>query len=171
MNIKIIMLVALIFGLSIVGYVGYLNKIQGVSMVDIMGPDEEINHVILTKTSVGCVKCHGHSEIIGETIETVWGGKEFIGYKAIYIDPHSKIFILGKDSIFVNNAYAANAHPVGVPYPIGDRDYIYPPKSPVRIPNGYIQCDSCHTSHSSDNPGLLVMSNNGSALCLACHDK
>ncbi len=35
-----------------------------------------------------------------------------------------------------------------------------------------LQCSSCHDVHNSANvPKLLVKSNNGSALCLTCHNK
>ena len=38
--------------------------------------------------------------------------------------------------------------------------------------NHKLECSSCHDVHSKyNNPKLLVKNNNGSALCLTCHDK
>lgn len=38
--------------------------------------------------------------------------------------------------------------------------------------DGRVQCSSCHDVHDVDgNPSLLVITNEGSALCLVCHDK
>lgn len=34
-----------------------------------------------------------------------------------------------------------------------------------------LECASCHDPHNDTNPPFLVMSNNGSALCLTCHNK
>ncbi len=36
---------------------------------------------------------------------------------------------------------------------------------------GKLQCTSCHNPHDSSNGKFLVKSNNGSALCLTCHNK
>lgn len=44
------------------------------------------------------------------------------------------------------------------------------PKSPVRLFNGRVECASCHDPHSCSNPLFLRISNDRSALCLACHD-
>lgn len=38
--------------------------------------------------------------------------------------------------------------------------------------NGKLECASCHDVHNAqNNQGLLLINNNGSALCLTCHDK
>ncbi len=65
-------------------------------------------------------------------------------------------------------------HPVGVRYPEGRRDYhsqaAVERDGRVRLPEGRIQCTTCHDPHNSANhPGMLVMSNERSRLCLACH--
>ena len=171
---KYIITVGLVFGLSVVGYVWFLQNFSGMTTEDIFGPPE-LEEILLTKTSAGCVRCHGRSEVIGETIETLLGGKEFKGYRVNYKDPHVTIFILGKkESLFIKEVYAAGtAHPVGIVYPIDRVDYVFPPKYPIVIPNGLVQCESCHLPLNENNPehGKLVMSNNGSALCLGCHIK
>lgn len=44
------------------------------------------------------------------------------------------------------------------------------PLSPVRLFNDQVECASCHDPHSCSNPLFLRISNDRSALCLACHD-
>ena len=42
----------------------------------------------------------------------------------------------------------------------------------VLLPDGKIECTSCHDPHNqSGQPHMLVKSNRGSALCLTCHKK
>jgi predicted CXXCH cytochrome family protein len=65
-------------------------------------------------------------------------------------------------------------HPVGVRYPVGDVKY-YPEGAltadgRIELPEGRIQCTSCHDPHNTGrHPGLLVKSNRRSRLCLSCH--
>ena len=66
-------------------------------------------------------------------------------------------------------------HPIGVLYP-NDRNEFRPAslvsKRGIRLPEGRIECISCHDPHDSagvDN--MLVKSNRRSALCLTCHIK
>lgn len=120
----------------------------------------------LTSTSIKCVKCLGRSEIIGaKTFKTEWGSVARKGYKVRYIGPHTKI----KRLSFITPAYADTVlgeHPVGVPYPTANRQYKNPPESPIAIPNGYVQCESCH---SDTIHGTLVI--DYSVLCTGCHLK
>jgi predicted CXXCH cytochrome family protein len=49
-----------------------------------------------------------------------------------------------------------------------------PAGGPIRLwgpLRDHLECPSCHDPHSTLNPRFLVMSNVGSALCLACHIK
>ena len=39
------------------------------------------------------------------------------------------------------------------------------------IDQPFVECASCHDPHSEVNPTFLRVSNNGSAVCLACHVK
>ena len=64
-------------------------------------------------------------------------------------------------------------HPVGMLYERsisygGYRRVAQIPKE-VLLPTGKVSCISCHHGYS-DNHGKLVMDNNGSKLCFACHD-
>lgn len=44
------------------------------------------------------------------------------------------------------------------------------PNSPVKLFGEKVECASCHDPHSCKNPLFLRVSNDRSALCLACHD-
>ncbi len=66
-------------------------------------------------------------------------------------------------------------HPIGVAYPVADPHY-QPAASfttgddAIPLPDGRVQCISCHDPHNAGrHPGMLVRSNRGSQLCLACH--
>lgn len=64
-------------------------------------------------------------------------------------------------------------HPVGVRYPDGRSDYrsaAAVAASGLALPNGRIQCTTCHDPHNTHrHPGMLVISNDRSRLCLSCH--
>lgn len=66
-------------------------------------------------------------------------------------------------------------HPIGIRYPQNKRDYqprAFVEKKGVRLPEGRIECISCHDPHNTRGvDDLLVMSNRRSALCLTCHVK
>ena len=67
------------------------------------------------------------------------------------------------------------SHPVGIKYPKGslsDNDFVPPEYLPeeVKLFNGAVGCLSCHNPYGKEK-GLLVKSNNRSALCLTCHKK
>lgn len=67
-----------------------------------------------------------------------------------------------------------SGHPIGVKLPLASRTYrsIAEIKADGRIhlPGGRVQCISCHDPHNTGrHPAMLVMSNNGSRLCLSCH--
>lgn len=66
-------------------------------------------------------------------------------------------------------------HPVGVRYPRNDRGY--QPASRVErngvpLPNGRVECVSCHDPHNAQGlPGMLNRNDRRSGLCLTCHVK
>lgn len=64
-------------------------------------------------------------------------------------------------------------HPIGVNYDKARRSGLYKAFSQLRhgikLPQGKVSCVSCHVGYSKQH-GALVMSNQGSALCLECHD-
>lgn len=67
-------------------------------------------------------------------------------------------------------------HPIGVRYPTRRRDY--QPVSHVtasgriQLYDGKIECTTCHDPHNQyELPAMLVVSNERSRLCYACHKK
>ncbi len=67
---------------------------------------------------------------------------------------------------------AAN-HPIGIPYPVFVRSGEFHPRNmlpkQILLPDGKLGCVSCHQVYNKQH-GRLVMSNEGSALCLQCHN-
>lgn len=77
---------------------------------------------------------------------------------------------------FSTAGHGSTDHPVGVPYPKTDKGYkptvVLESKNVVRVPDGRVECTSCHDPHNTaGHKDMLVMSNDGSALCLSCHNK
>ena len=67
------------------------------------------------------------------------------------------------------------SHPIGVVYQDAVRrpdSRLHPERSlpeALTLVNGQVECVTCH-DHYSSVPGLLVMDNSGSRLCLSCHN-
>jgi predicted CXXCH cytochrome family protein len=77
---------------------------------------------------------------------------------------------------FSTASHGATDHPVGVKYPQSDRGYrpliVVRSRGAFSIPDGVIQCASCHDPHNTaDHDYMLVVSNERSNLCLTCHNK
>lgn len=79
-------------------------------------------------------------------------------------------------ALFHNRTVTGLSHPVGVSYIEARRKYkgAYKPvdKLPpaIKLFGGSVGCGSCHNPYSKLH-NELVMSNEGSAMCLACHNK
>jgi predicted CXXCH cytochrome family protein len=81
-----------------------------------------------------------------------------------------------REGFSVPEGYAWRDHPIGVPYPRNDRAYrpesFVTAEGKVRLPEGRMECISCHDPHNSAGVDkMLVKSNRKSALCLTCHIK
>lgn len=81
-----------------------------------------------------------------------------------------------REGFAVPDGFVWRDHPIGVPYPTGNR--AYRPKAFVlargtlRLPEGRLECITCHDPHHERGPGkMLAMSNRRSALCRSCHLK
>jgi predicted CXXCH cytochrome family protein len=65
------------------------------------------------------------------------------------------------------------SHPIGTPYPTGEPKYASAAaviSAGLPLPKGQIQCTTCHDPHNTGgHAGMLVISNERSRLCLACH--
>lgn len=68
-------------------------------------------------------------------------------------------------------------HPVSITWPTGDTGLYAAPQDPsLRLFNGKVECATCHDPHNGtpiDTGGnqFMVMSNQGSQMCLSCHIK
>lgn len=85
-------------------------------------------------------------------------------------------FVNGTRSARFAPAHGSSNHPVGIDYPMFDRAYrpanAVASKGTVSLPNGKVECLSCHDPHNgAEQRHLLVTSNARSALCLTCHRK
>lgn len=69
---------------------------------------------------------------------------------------------------------ALAGHPIGGRYPSDHPRYrdanVVTRDGRIRLPEGRVQCVSCHDPHhAGGHPAMLVKSNERSALCLSCH--
>jgi predicted CXXCH cytochrome family protein len=66
-------------------------------------------------------------------------------------------------------------HPIGIPYSRERREYrpeSFVLKEGIRLPEGRVECISCHDPHNAHGHAkMLSVSNKRSALCLTCHIK
>lgn len=81
-----------------------------------------------------------------------------------------------REGFAVPDGFVWRDHPIGIPYPTDRRNFrpesLVSAGGRVRLPEGRVECVSCHDPHNlSGVDKLLVMSNRRSALCLACHLK
>lgn len=107
-------------------------------------------------SSLICLSCH-NGTVASSTIGTAHA----------MVAAHRDGFVLGD--------FAVRDHPIGISYPSTAKGYH--PVARVRnlglrLPDDRVECISCHDPHNARGiPKMLAMSNQRSALCLACHDK
>ncbi|GMU20643.1 MAG: hypothetical protein AMXMBFR13_07400 [Phycisphaerae bacterium] len=81
-----------------------------------------------------------------------------------------------REGFAVPDGFVWRDHPIGIPYPsFAPRDYRpigFVIAQGIRLPEGRIECISCHDPHQESGvEDMLPMSNRRSALCLTCHVK
>lgn len=80
-----------------------------------------------------------------------------------------------REGFQVPDGFVWRDHPIGIEYATERKEYrsqAYALAKGVRLPEGRLECVSCHDPHNQTGEGkMLVMSNRRSALCLACHIK
>jgi predicted CXXCH cytochrome family protein len=108
-------------------------------------------------TSTICISCH-NGTVAGSTMST------------------SHALLFGERPGFESTGdFAIRDHPIGILYPGDPKDYHpqgFVQKQGIPLPEGRIECISCHDPHNeAGNKYLLVTSNKRSALCLTCHKK
>lgn len=105
------------------------------------------------QSSTACLSCHDGS--VGSNVTHTLGRGEGLAGRGFQLGR------LGEHSIDIDyrDAYTRPASRLR-PAATLDRT--------IRLPQGRVQCTSCHDLRS-DRPARLVMSNERSALCLSCH--
>ena len=106
-----------------------------------------------------CIRCHDGT-IARDT---------FLG------DPRER-FKNKRNPALLAAGHGTTDHPVGIKYPSIDRGFRpitqVEAKGAVRLPDGKVECVSCHDPHNTLGlANFLVTSNARSALCLTCHNK
>ncbi|MBX3396818.1 MAG: cytochrome c3 family protein [Phycisphaerae bacterium] len=91
----------------------------------------------------------------------------------VYTASHATTFAAQFGTSRLGTALLAG-HPIGVKYPATESTYRAPAAvtadGRIKLPDGRVQCISCHDPHNTGrHEGMLVKSNSGSRLCLACH--
>jgi predicted CXXCH cytochrome family protein len=80
-----------------------------------------------------------------------------------------------REGFHMPDGFAWRDHPIGVLYPSNPQEYhpqSFVQARGIRLPDGRIECISCHDPHNEmQRAGMLVMSNRRSNLCLTCHIK
>ncbi len=108
-------------------------------------------------TSLACLSCHDANS-----------APDMFG------DETSGIDMPARSRISVNGRLSTD-HPIGVRYPVGERDF-RPAGSVtagqrIQLFENRVECSSCHDVHNSyDLPNMLVMPNDQSQMCLKCHN-
>ncbi len=117
-----------------------------------LGPD-----VQLSAASLLCLSCH-----------------DGVVASDVYAGPHAMTWSDRIAGGVRGGTSRLTSHPIGTPYPLARPDYSSPAAvtsgGRIRLPDGRIQCTSCHDPHNTErHHGMLVISNERSRLCLTCH--
>lgn len=112
--------------------------------------------VDLDESSLLCLSCH-----------------DGVVAKDVYRSAHAARISGQLGSSWVGKA-SLTSHPIGVKYPVADSTYrtieAATADGAIKLPGGRLQCISCHDPHNTQRfEYMLVRSNQGSRLCLACH--
>ncbi len=105
--------------------------------------------VVFDASSLLCLSCH-----------------DGITAQDVYATTHAAI------GITLTDRSRLTTHPVGVRYRPTDPRYhsAAAVQQTLPLPGGRIQCVTCHDPHNTGrHPGMLVISNDRSRLCLTCH--
>ncbi len=111
----------------------------------------------LDSASLLCLSCHD-----GVVASDVYAG----AHGAMWTDRTAAAGPVGRNRL--------TNHPVGTEYPLSDPKYHSPEAvsadGRILLKYGRMQCTTCHDPHNTNrHAGMLVISNERSRLCLACH--
>jgi predicted CXXCH cytochrome family protein len=119
---------------------------ESTTMVQIAGEPGNVSLI--------CLSCHDGSIAIDDYNTLATPGTKFIELGGL----------IGKE--------LKNDHPIGVIIDTANDANLKTPTNAVLF-NDRVECASCHDVHRANEalPSMLITSNEGSALCLDCHDK
>ncbi|MBU0529661.1 cytochrome c3 family protein [bacterium] len=127
---------------------------------------------ILEEGSLKCLSCHDGATAVNNLVNgTTADFTTAMGIGTIIGDDGSgNPVLVGSGNIGTN---LRNDHPVGVDYPIDGTPRFHDAIDVdlAQLINSKVACASCHDPHDSQFGAFLIASNNGSALCLDCHDR
>jgi predicted CXXCH cytochrome family protein len=91
----------------------------------------------------------------------------------VFTGPHAMSWAERSGGGAAPGANRLTSHPIGIEYPSGAPRYASATTvsaAGLKLPNGRIQCTTCHDPHNTHNhAGMLTISNARSRLCLTCH--
>lgn len=117
-----------------------------------LGPDVQLN-----AASLLCLSCH-----------------DGVVASDVYAGPHAMTWSDRPAGGVRAGTPRLTSHPIGTLYPVARPDYHSPAAVTgdwrIRLPDGRVQCTSCHDPHNTGrHHGMLVIPNERSRLCLTCH--
>ncbi|MCX5761456.1 MAG: cytochrome c3 family protein [Gemmatimonadetes bacterium] len=108
-----------------------------------------------------CPDCHNSTQPRAPTCPPSWTATS-----AVCIRCHV-------DAVGPGHAYV-KGHPVSIAYPLADAGFAPDAlikNAGLRLPDGKVECVTCHDVHDAAAPGRLRVEMTGSKLCLTCHRK
>lgn len=140
--------------------------------------------VSISPVSLLCLSCHDGVGAINSVLNSPGSGTPGMGVisgsdQIGDLGPLGKFINIGGLAAVTGTMDLTDDHPVSITWPAGDAG-LNPVGSidpRLKLRSGKVECTTCHEPH---NNGLgtvlgqvefLVMSNQGSAMCLSCHNK
>lgn len=120
-------------------------------------PFVRLDDAVLSESSLICLGCH-----------------DGVAAPGVLVGPHAMTWTQRDSAGLPPGGARLTSHPVGTRYPVGNPRYhsraAVESAGRIKLPDGRIQCVSCHDPHNAGrHRGMLVESNERSRLCLACH--
>jgi predicted CXXCH cytochrome family protein len=132
--------------------------------------------------SLACLSCHDNTIALDQVIN-VPANKSGTAPSGLTIDNCTSSCHVGNGAGGLNfvgtvlDTDLGNDHPISVTYDPSKDPKFHPASNgkvgnlPLYGPNkNLVECASCHNPHDNSNRPFLRMSNENSAMCLACHD-
>ena len=125
----------------------------------------------LANASLRCLSCHDGATAVNNLTDGTQADFTAV-YGSGVIDDVGGIPVLVGDGNLGTDL--SNDHPVGVDYLYGAGDADFNDVNNLnfaKVIGNKVECASCHNPHDISYGAFLIASNDGSALCLDCHNK